>query len=217
MSSPKLDETGRTYRGAGPRQRQEERRVRLVDAAVEVFGTSGYRSATVGKICETAGLTKRYFYESFDDSEALLLAAYASVTDRLRDSVLRGAGEGGTDLDARVRGALTAFFRSVADDPRIPRIAFQEVLGVGPEVDNAYRRVTVSFVDAVLVVIGPAVDRTAFPDFHLRTLATGLVGAVLMIAQQWVLSESPQPIESVIGSAHTILSAVLGQLGPQPM
>lgn len=66
--------------------------MRLVDAAVEVFGTSGYRSATVGKICETAGLTKRYFYESFDDSEALLLAAYASVTDRLRDSVLRGAG-----------------------------------------------------------------------------------------------------------------------------
>ena len=54
-------------------------------------------------------------------------------------------------------------------------------------------------------------------DTSLRTLATGLVGAVLMIAQQWVLSENPQAIESVIGSAHTILSAVLGQLGPQPM
>ncbi|MFC9363352.1 TetR/AcrR family transcriptional regulator [Rhodococcus sp. NPDC057014] len=215
MSSPRLDGTGRTYRGAGPRQRQEERRARLVDAAVEVFGTSGYRSATVEKICATAGLTKRYFYESFDDSEALLLAAYASVTDRLRDSVLRGARDGGADLDARVRGALTAFFRSVADDPRIPRIAFQEVLGVGPDVDAAYRRVTRSFVDAVLVVIGPAVDRTAFPDPHLRTLATGLVGAVLMIAQQWVLSENRQPIETVIASAHTILSAVLGELGPR--
>jgi AcrR family transcriptional regulator len=216
VSSPSVDETGRTYRGAGPRQRQEDRRVRLVDAAVEVFGTSGYRTATIEKICSTAGLTKRYFYESFDDSEALLLAAYGSVTDRLRDSVVRGAADG-ADLDARVRGALTAFFESVADDPRIPRIAFQEVLGVGPEVDVAYRRVTRSFVDAVLVVIGPAVDRTAFPDPHLRTLATGLVGAVLMIAQQWVLAENPQPIESVIASAHTILTAVLGKLGPHPM
>ncbi|MDV7241742.1 MULTISPECIES: TetR/AcrR family transcriptional regulator [Rhodococcus] len=210
MSSPRLEEPGRTYRGAGPQQRQEERRLRLIDAAVEVFGTTGYRSATVGKICAVAGLTKRYFYESFTDSEALLLAAYGTVTDRLREDVLAGAGRDAADLDTRVRGALTAFFESVAEDPRISRIAFQEVLGVGPEVDRAYRRVTLEFVDAVLFVINPAIDRA--PDPHLHTLATGLVGAVLMIAQQWVLSEKPQPIEAVIADAHTILSSVLGRL-----
>src|SRR4029453_15403828 len=68
-------QAGRTYRGAGPRQRQDEPRARLVDAAVEVFGTTGSRSATVDRVCAVAGLTKRYFYESFDDSEALLLGA----------------------------------------------------------------------------------------------------------------------------------------------
>nr|WP_308213879.1 TetR/AcrR family transcriptional regulator [Rhodococcus sp. FXJ9.536] len=212
MSPASVEESGRTYRGAGPQQRQEERRLRLIDAAVEVFGTTGYRSATVEKICAAAGLTKRYFYESFTDSEALLLAAYGTVTDRLRENVLAGAGRGAADLDARVRGALTAFFESVAEDPRISRIAFQEVLGVGPEVDRAYRRVTLEFVDAVLFVMDPAIDAERAPDPHLHTLATGLVGAVLMIAQQWVLSENPQPIESVIADAHTILSAVLGRL-----
>ncbi|MEV0948675.1 TetR/AcrR family transcriptional regulator [Rhodococcus sp. NPDC049939] len=211
MNSTGQDATGRTYRGAGPQQRREERRARLVDAAVEVFGTSGYRSATVDKICAAAGLTKRYFYESFDGSEALLLAAYASVTDRLRESILRGA-DGGVDLDEKIRGALASFFETVADDPRISRIAFQEVLGVGPEVDDAYRSCTGSFVDAVLIVIDPEIDRTAVSDLHLRTLATGLVGAVLLIAQQWVLSDNHQPIESVIAGAHTIVMAVLSEL-----
>ncbi|WP_072690319.1 TetR/AcrR family transcriptional regulator [Rhodococcus marinonascens] len=210
-SSIGLEATGRTYRGAGPQQRREERRTRLVDAAVEVFGTSGYRSATVEKICTAAGLTKRYFYESFDGREALLLAAYAGVTDRLRESIVRGS-DGGVDLDAKIRGALTVFFETVAADPRISRIAFQEVLGVGPEVDDAYRRVTRSFVDAVLVVIEPEVDCSTLPDFHLRTLATGLVGAVLMIAQQWVLSGNLQPIDTVIAGAHTICMAVLREV-----
>ncbi|AOW94082.1 TetR family transcriptional regulator [Rhodococcus sp. WMMA185] len=180
----------------------------MVDAAVEVFGTSGYRSATVEKICAAAGLTKRYFYESFGGREALLLAAYANVTDRLRESIVRGA-DGGVDLDAKIRGALAGFFEAVADDPRISRIAFQEILGVGPEVDDAYRACTGSFVDAVLGVIGPEIDRSGVSDVHLRNLATGLVGAVLMIAQQWVLADDPQPIDSVIASAHTINMAVL--------
>src|SRR5437016_4479616 len=54
----------RTYKGATPRQRVEQRRALLVDAAVDVFGTIGYRAATVDHVCARAGLSKRYFYES---------------------------------------------------------------------------------------------------------------------------------------------------------
>lgn len=198
--------TGRTYRGADAAQRRDERRTRLIAAAVEVFGTEGYRTATVEKICATAGLTKRYFYESFSGSEELLLASYEHATGLMLES-LRAGAQAGTDTDTRLDGALTAFFATIDTDPRLARLAFFEILGVSERVDRAYRDTTKSFIEVLLTTDEPTFQRALPPDAHPWVVATGLVGAVLMIAQQWLLA--PQPIDTAVASARAILGAVL--------
>lgn len=220
MSIPETDSDrarGRRYRGAGAAQRRDERRARLIDAAIQVFGTEGYRSATVDKLCATAGLTKRYFYESFTDSEALLLAAYARAIDDLIAGVVRGAesesGGESSNVRAMVHGGLTAYFTALADDPRLARITLVEILGVSPTVDRRYRQAIDSFVDTLIAMAGSAFAASPLPQQHHRPVATGLVGAVLMIAQQWLLAPHPQPIADVVDSAQAILTAVLGAQG----
>ncbi|WP_431954303.1 TetR/AcrR family transcriptional regulator [Nocardia lijiangensis] len=218
MTVSELGAPGRKYRGAGPEQRQQQRRARLVDAAIEEFGTRGYRNTTIDAVCARAGVGKRYFYESFDGSEGLLLAAYIVATDRLRGTIIDGAAAGPGDLSpgdlsAVVHGSLTAFFRGIAEDPRIARIAFFEVLGIDPAVDADYRRVIGSFVDTFLELAAPMIDIESIPPARLRIIATGLVGAVLTIAQHWVLSDFRQPLDAVVDSAHTVLTSVLEGLG----
>ncbi|MDV6233693.1 MULTISPECIES: TetR/AcrR family transcriptional regulator [Rhodococcus] len=202
-------EPGRTYRGADPQQRQQERRIRLLDAAVKVFGTTGYRTATVEKVCSEAGLTKRYFYESFSNSEDLLMAAYGRATDAMRENILAGAQAEADSTEQVLRGALTGFFTFVAENPGSARIAFVEILGVSPTVDALYRKTTTSFSETVLQVAEAAGSSRGLAGPNRRTLAMGLVGAVLTIAQQWLLSPEREPLDSVIASAHTILAAVV--------
>ncbi|KAA0924936.1 TetR/AcrR family transcriptional regulator [Rhodococcus sp. IEGM 1401] len=202
-------EPGRTYRGADPQQRQQERRIRLLDAAVKVFGTTGYRTATVEKVCSEAGLTKRYFYESFSNSEDLLMAAYGRATDAMRENILAGAQAEADSTEQVLRGALTGFFTFVAENPASARIAFVEILGVSPTVDALYRKTTTSFSETVLQVAEAAGSSRGLAGPNRRTLAMGLVGAVLTIAQQWLLSPEREPLDSVIASAHTILAAVV--------
>jgi AcrR family transcriptional regulator len=202
-------EPGRTYRGADPQQRQQERRIRLLDAAVKVFGTTGYRTATVEKVCGEAGLTKRYFYESFSNSEDLLMAAYGRATDAMRENILAGAQAEADSTEQVLRGALTGFFTFVAENPESARIAFVEILGVSPTVDALYRKTTTSFSETVLRVAEAAGSSRGLAGPNRRTLAMGLVGAVLTIAQQWLLSPEREPLDSVIASAHTILAAVV--------
>ncbi|KZE99279.1 MULTISPECIES: TetR/AcrR family transcriptional regulator [Rhodococcus] len=202
-------EPGRTYRGADPQQRQQERRIRLLDAAVKVFGTTGYRTATVEKVCSEAGLTKRYFYESFSNSEDLLMAAYGRATDAMRENILAGAQAEADSTEQVLRGALTGFFTFVAENPESARIAFVEILGVSPTVDALYRKTTTSFSETVLQVAEAAGSSRGLAGPNRRTLAMGLVGAVLTIAQQWLLSPEREPLDSVIASAHTILAAVV--------
>lgn len=204
---------GRVYRGAGPRERQDERRAKLVDAAVEVFGTTGYRSATVERICAEAGLTKRYFYESFGSSEGLLLAAYRRSIDELHASMVAGAVSGSPDdIEAMVRGGLVAFFGAIDADPRLARVAFFEILGVSPEVDGVYQAAVQRFVDTLLALAEPAFAGSTLPVSDREALAEGIVGAVLMIAQHWVVSDRARPRDAVIRSAYTIVTAVLAKV-----
>ena len=209
MGSPSAD--GRRYRGAALAERQEERRAKLIEAGIELFGTSGYRSSTVEKICATAGLTKRYFYESFGGSEELLLACYTEATERLRAAVRDGAGRA-TDLGSATTGALGAFFAAIEDDPRIGRITFHEILGVSPKVDRAYRATTLAFVDTLIELTAPFVGPAADPA-QVRLVATGLVGAILMIAQQWMLSDFTDPADQVVATAALILDTLVLRLG----
>src|ERR1700754_2161618 len=82
----------RRYGGASFEDRQAERRERLIAAAIEVFGRWGREGATVAAICAEAGLTARYFYESFPNRDALFIAAYQTVQAELLTQMAQAAG-----------------------------------------------------------------------------------------------------------------------------
>lgn len=213
MSAPDLDADGRRYRGAAPGQRQRERRTRLIDAATEAFGTEGYRNTTVTTICAAAGVGKRYFYESFTDSEDLLLEVYREVTARMLEAIHVGIGDVNADIDTRVRGALTEYFQLIQRDPRVPRIAFFEILGVSPTVDRAYHDVLDALVDICQALLTPYVDLDSHPAPSVRMVILGLVGAILIIAQKWVLDDYRQPLADVVDSGFLVVGAVLARIG----
>ncbi|MFC4372560.1 TetR/AcrR family transcriptional regulator [Nocardia halotolerans] len=214
MTAPGLDADGRRYRGAAPGQRQQDRRARLVEAATEVFGTEGYRTSTVTTICAAAGVGKRYFYESFTDSEDLLLEVHRETAARLIEAIHLGARDAEADIDTQVRVALTAYFQLILDDPRVPRIAFFEILGVSQAVDRAYHEVLDALVDICLALIAPHVDLETHPAVSVRTVLFGLVGAIVIIAQKWVLDDYRQPLTDVVDSACLVVGAVLARIGP---
>ncbi|MET9214452.1 MULTISPECIES: TetR/AcrR family transcriptional regulator [unclassified Nocardia] len=212
MNAPELDADGRRYRGAAPGQRQQDRRARLIEAATEAFGTDGYRNTTVTTLCAAAGVGKRYFYESFTDSEDLLLEVYREVTARMLEAIHVGIGDVDADIDTRVRGALTAYFQLILDDPRVPRIAFFEILGVSPTVDRAYHDVLDALVDICLALLTPYVDLDSHPAPSARMVVLGLVGAILIIAQKWVLDDYRQPLADVVDSGFLVVGAVLARI-----
>lgn len=58
---------------------------RLVEAAAEVFGTTGFHNATVDDIVERANMARTTFYEYFDSKEQLFQATLAPFAAAIRD------------------------------------------------------------------------------------------------------------------------------------
>ncbi len=52
-----------------------------------MFGTQGIAATTIADVCAEAGLTKRYFYESFATIHDLAQAVFSDVTAGLAEQV----------------------------------------------------------------------------------------------------------------------------------
>ncbi|WP_433327717.1 TetR/AcrR family transcriptional regulator [Spirillospora sp. CA-294931] len=191
----------RRYRGASAEQRRRRRRELLVEAGLEVFGTTGYRTATVDTLCAEAGLTKRYFYESFPDREALLLAAYEHANGLLRDAVLAAVPPDEPDPLVIARIGLRAAFTCMRDDHRVSRLLYAEILGVSPAADRAYQGCVETWARTIreLVIAGPSGPRTDL-------LATAAVGAITATAMRWALTGYAEPVDDLVQVVETLLT-----------
>src|ERR1700755_629057 len=73
----------RNYAGLSADERRLARRERLIEGGIRAYGELRHRNTPVKAVCEAAGLTERYFYESFANSEALLVAAFDTISRRV--------------------------------------------------------------------------------------------------------------------------------------
>jgi AcrR family transcriptional regulator len=213
MTTPHPLPSPRRYRGISLQKRQGDRRAKLVEAGLTMIGTQGYNAATVRAICAEAGLTERYFYESFANREALLTAVYELCIEQLTASILGAIQTVRSPAPNTMSHAgLQAFFAALKHDPRIGRVLFIEVLGVSDGVDNLYRQTTFSFTQLVLQISRPLYPGGRIPVRDEELVATGLVGVIIMIATRWILGGYDKPLDVVVESSLDIFNAVNTQL-----
>ena len=205
--------TARHYGGKAAEDRSRERRKRLLAAGLELFGTQGYAGTSVKALCTEAGLTERYFYESFRNREDIFMeVAGRSAMGLAR--VLAPLAESGTgDVETQVAAGLPAVFQWFKDDPRRARVQLIEPLTISADMNERYRQVTGGFI----VMLREMAVRWFGPAFEARglnagLLSTAMVGAVIEMAKAWVLDGCPQPVEEMVRNAMAIYSAFIASL-----
>jgi AcrR family transcriptional regulator len=86
----------RPYRGVSADERRAERRSSLKEACLDLIGEGGVALITAEGVSGRAGLTKRYFYESFNDRDALLYEVmdefFTDVRAEIHDALVRSEG-----------------------------------------------------------------------------------------------------------------------------
>jgi AcrR family transcriptional regulator len=123
MSSP------RTYGGVSGADRKAERRARLLEAGLELLGRDGWNATTVRAVCAEAGLTERYFYESFTNRDRMLEAIFDRVAGEAATAVLAAVEAAPHDARAKSRAAIGSFVELLTEDPRRARAMLIESIG----------------------------------------------------------------------------------------
>lgn len=172
-------------RPRGARMPRRERRVQLLESALEVFVAQGYHSAAMDDIAERAGVSKPVLYQHFPGKLDLYLALLDVSCDTIIDNC-RQALEATQNNKQRVAATMDAFFAYVANDTGAFRLVFESDLTNEPAVREHVERVT---TECAALIAGVIHDDTGLPDTASRLLAVSLVGMAQVSARFW-LSEA---------------------------
>lgn len=108
----------RSYRGVAPADRVAQRHDALLEAALDSLYEEGLAGLGVRAVCTRAKLTARYFYESFADVDALLIAIVDAVCVEVAGHAVESLQSAGEDLASKVHAAVKSAVTVLTDDPR---------------------------------------------------------------------------------------------------
>lgn len=154
----------------------------LQNAALDLVADGGWDRVTVRAVCGRARLNDRYFYESFDDRDALLLATRDDVAaDALR--ALQHA-IATTAPEARIRAVVEAVIDFFTADPRRGRLVFDPhpaLRGRRAEMLRTLSRIVADQAGELLADVAPE------PDRELGALT--LVSGTMEVFASWLRGE----------------------------
>ncbi len=200
---------GRRYAGRSHPERRAERRAKLLASALDLYGTVGWAAGTVERICASAGVATRSFYEEFDTREELLLTVYAEILDGARSAVGAAVAAAPLRLEDRVRAGLTAYVGHLTRDPRRAKVAHVELRAAGRSLEEQRRAAVTGFADLIeregLLLAGSGQRR---PEAG-RLTALALAGAVIELLVDWATSEPPPPVTPMVDELVRVFVAAL--------
>ena len=193
--------------GLSSADRQAERRTLLLDAAFELLGTEGWAGTTVRAVCQTARLNPRYFYESFADLDALVVAVFDRLVADLGALVVAALESAGDDPRARVRAGLDALLRFVDEDRRRGQILYVEALG--NETLNRRRIQTGhAIVDLVEQAGAQSHGRPRRGEQIGRTTAAIIVGGTSELVAAWLDGRIDVTRDQLVDDATDLMLAM---------
>src|ERR1700733_6254619 len=163
MSASAKSRQPRRWSGVPIEDRQALRRDELVAAGVTLLGGEGGPGLTVRAVCREAGLTERYFYESFSDRDEFVRAVYDDVCTRAMAALLSASTP---------REAVERFVALMVDDPVRGR-----VLLLAPAVEPVLVRSGAQWMPNFIDLLQDKLTQIGDP-VRQKMIATSLIGGL---------------------------------------
>jgi AcrR family transcriptional regulator len=151
------------WSGVPLEDRQALRRDEFIAAGVQLLGEESGPAVTVRAACRQAGLTERYFYESFADRDEFVRAVYDDVCSRAMSALMSATTP---------REAVERFVALMVDDPVRGR-----VLLVAPAVEPVLVASGAEWMPSFIDLLQHKLTQIADP-VRQKMIATSLIGGL---------------------------------------
>ena len=170
----------RTYAGETGDERVGRRRTALLEAAIALIAEQGWHQLRIDRVCEAAGLNKRYFYENFADLDAFAAAVIEQLADEVLTLVV--VDDLAIPTPLLIRSMVEKLVNRAVTHPARTRVLFREA--GSNETASQARTAAVQRIIDILVMDARTVRSTADPSVDVA--ASILVHGSMRTLLDWL-------------------------------
>jgi AcrR family transcriptional regulator len=190
-------------------------RGRMLAAMATAVGEKGYGAVAVADVIARAGVSRRTFYEHFDNKEECFLAAYGAGVDAMLGAIDEAIGSASVDGPLAIARAGTArYLETLAANPAFARTFLVEVLAAGPRALERRAAVHARFAEQLAVVHRAARSAASAPEPGPHVYRA-CVGAIYELVTDHVLRHGAESLPSLLDDLVDVERALLIDAPPR--
>jgi TetR/AcrR family fatty acid metabolism transcriptional regulator len=175
--------------------RTNEKRARILDAAVKVFAERGFHSATVAEIARGAGVADGTIYLYFKGKDDLLLRLFDEKMTELVAEVKEALS---TERNApgKLRRFIQLHLALVERNPELASVLIVELRQSAQFLKAADRQKIAAYVDLIAEVVREGQERGELDgNVSPATVKRAIFGALDELALGWLMSGRRSPLK----------------------
>jgi AcrR family transcriptional regulator/DNA-binding MarR family transcriptional regulator len=223
MAPARVRRPDRAKPRAGSVQVLDVQRARILAAMVQVVAQESAGQVTVARVVSRAGVSRRTFYDLFDDCEDCFLAVFEDAISRATQVASEAAQNAPSAWREQVRAGLAALLTLFDEEPALGSLLVVDALGAGPEV--LQRRARVLETLAALVEARRSSSRspsssggkTSPEEAAPPLVAEGVVGAVLSVIHARILARRAYSSTPATGRVSRATNGASRDRAPAPL
>ena len=165
------------------RESADVRRQALIEATARCLAEKGVGATSVRAICARAGVSAGLLTHYFDGVEALILATYRDVGEKVAAAMEKAVAEAGPDPRARLWAYLRANFQPPVLDPNLLAtwISFWSLVKTNPEIAATHAETYGGSRERLEVLL-----REAAPDIPRPAARVAAIALTAMVDGLWL-------------------------------
>ncbi len=193
--------------------RSQQRRRRVLDAAMTIFSRDGYSDAGMDDIARESETSKGGLYFHFPSKQSLFDALLDEASETLISRV-ELAMESEPDLVAKGDAALKSVLDTFGRHRTIARILLVDGLGAGPEFNKKMADLHSRFADVIKAYLDESIEVGVFAPHDTAIASVAWFGAVNQVVTRWVLTGEPERLIDAYPQLRSLLLyGLVGQAG----
>jgi TetR/AcrR family acrAB operon transcriptional repressor len=179
MTSPSYETARRARRPSTKREQREASTEKILDSAVKLFVSKGYRSATVDDIARACELTKGAIYFYFPTKSAILLALLDEIEKVMVHKMVARVSEAGPTVTDKMIAFLHSGAGASTEKPEFVLLFILMLLefnGVGDDIEKRVKAI----YNQICISIEELVHRGKLSGEFRTDLETHEMAAVIM-------------------------------------
>lgn len=205
--------------GLGEGVVKQSQRLRILEAMTSLCAEKGYAATSVADVLDRSGVSRKTFYEQFENKEDCLLAAYDAGMERLNDRIATAVEQATRDGRNVLRSSISAYLDALTEDPDFANLLAVEMLAGGPTARKRRDDGFEMFVELYRTLLqnadqGRAVETAAEQPSEDQIVAA--IGAVAELIRRTVSLRGPEALPTIKEQSVDITWTLLNQLTSAP-